>query len=102
MREVTHYILNLNPQADYDWDKCVLRNPLTGERIDLTNAIAEAVNQEPGSYLISINIDVIVLLIGLQKLIAPRLRAINDKFFIINKNNLEIICVYTENYGVVT
>ena len=60
-QEVKHYILNLNPQADYDWDKCVLRNPLTGERLDLTNAIAETVNQEAGSYLISVNIEVKVL-----------------------------------------
>ncbi len=58
---IKHYILNLNPQANYEWDKCVLRNPLTGERLDLTNAIAEAVNREAGSYLISVNIDVQIL-----------------------------------------
>ncbi len=58
---IKHCIFNFNPQADYEWDRCVLRNPLTGERLDLTNAIAEAVNKEAGSYLISINIDVQVL-----------------------------------------
>jgi hypothetical protein len=58
---IQHYILNINPNAECDWDRLVLRNPITGERPDLTNAIAQAVGNEPGSYLISINIDVQVL-----------------------------------------
>ena len=58
---IKHYILNVNPQANYEWDKCILRNPLTGERHDLTTAIAETINREPGSYLISVNIDVQIL-----------------------------------------
>lgn len=59
-----HYILNLNPQADSSWDRCVLRNPLTGERPDLTAAIAKAVGNKTGSYLISVEIDVRVLQSG--------------------------------------
>ncbi|MGV2830114.1 hypothetical protein [Myxosarcina sp. GI1(2024)] len=59
-----HYILNLNPQAASSWDRCVLRNPLTGERPDLTAAIAKAVGERAGSYLISVNIDVRVLQSG--------------------------------------
>ena len=39
-----HYILNLNPQADSEWDRCVLRNPLSGERPDLSTEIAKAVS----------------------------------------------------------
>lgn len=61
---IEHYILNLNPQADSSWDRCVLRNPLTGERPDLTEAIARAVGDRTGSYLISVNIDVRVLQSG--------------------------------------
>ncbi len=59
---IKHYIFNLNPEADYEWERCVLRNPLTGERLDLTTAIAEALDrEEAGSYLISVNIDIKVL-----------------------------------------
>jgi hypothetical protein len=43
---IKHCILHFNPQADYEWDRCVLRNPLTGERLDLTQAIAEAVKKQ--------------------------------------------------------
>ncbi len=59
-----HYILNLNPQAESSWDRCVLRNPLTGERPNLEAAIAKAVGDRAGSYLINVNIDVRVLQSG--------------------------------------
>lgn len=56
-----HYILDLNPQANHEWDRCVLRNPITGERPDLNFAIAEAVKNQPGSYLIKVSINVEIL-----------------------------------------
>ncbi|MBR8828418.1 MAG: hypothetical protein DSM107014_11060 [Gomphosphaeria aponina SAG 52.96 = DSM 107014] len=56
-----HYVLSINPHAQYDWDKCFLRNPITGERPDLTAAIAQAVGGESGSYLVAVNIEVQVL-----------------------------------------
>ena len=56
-----HYILNLNPQADSDWDRRVLRNPLCGERPDLTAEIAKAVKNKAGSYLIKVSLQVEVL-----------------------------------------
>ena len=56
-----HYILNLNPQADSDWDRCVLRNPLSGERPDLSSEIAKAVNNKAGSYLIKVSLQVEIL-----------------------------------------
>ena len=56
-----HYILQLDPQAEFDWDRCILRNPLTGERPDLTVAIAEAVNHRAGSYLVKVSLQVEVL-----------------------------------------
>ncbi len=56
-----HYILNLDPQAKLDWDRCVLRNPLTGERPDLSTVVAEAVNHQAGSYLIKVSLQVEVL-----------------------------------------
>lgn len=56
-----HYILSLNPQASSDWDRCILRNPLTGERPDLTKEIGQVVGDRPGSYLIKVKLEVEVL-----------------------------------------
>jgi len=56
-----HYILSINPQAEYDWEQYILRNPITAERPDLASLIAEAVGEEPGSYLVAVNIEVKVL-----------------------------------------
>ena len=56
-----HYILQLDPHAEFDWDRCILRNPLTGERPDFTAAIAEAVNHQAGSYLVKVSLQVEIL-----------------------------------------
>ncbi len=56
-----HYILSINPHAQYDWEQCILRNPITAERPDLASLIAQAVGDKAGSYLVAINIEVQVL-----------------------------------------
>ncbi|CEJ46844.1 hypothetical protein [Umezakia ovalisporum] len=56
-----HYILNLNPAAKHEWDRCILRDPLTGKRPDIAQLIAEAVSTDSGSYLVSVNIEVQIL-----------------------------------------
>ena len=56
-----HYILNLNPQANSDWDRCVLRNPITGDRPNLTMEIAKALNNQGGSYPIKVSLQIEVL-----------------------------------------
>lgn len=56
-----HFVLNINPQAQYDWDKYILRNPITGERPDLTKIIAQALGNNSGDYLVAVNIEVKVL-----------------------------------------
>ena len=56
-----HYILNLNPTAKHEWDRCVLRDPLTAKRPDIAKLIAEAVGEDTGNYLVSVNIEVNVL-----------------------------------------
>lgn len=56
-----HYILSLNPTAKHDWDRCSLRDPITAKRPELAKLIAEAVGAEPGTYLVSVNIEVKVL-----------------------------------------
>jgi hypothetical protein len=58
---IKHYILSLNPTAKHDWDRCILRDPLTAKRPDIAKIIAEAVGADTGSYLVSVNIEVQVL-----------------------------------------
>jgi hypothetical protein len=58
---IKHYILNLNPIAKHEWDRCILRDPLTAKRPDIAKLIAEAVGADAGSYLVSVNIEVQVL-----------------------------------------
>jgi hypothetical protein len=56
-----HYILSINPNAQYEWDQCILRDPLTAQRPDFASLIAEAVGEETGSYLVAVSIEVKVL-----------------------------------------
>ncbi|MGK7927535.1 MAG: hypothetical protein AB4290_20220 [Spirulina sp.] len=58
---IKHYILSLEPNAKHPWDRCVLRDPITGERPELLEAIAEGAGNQAGSYLIAVNIEVTVL-----------------------------------------
>jgi hypothetical protein len=56
-----HYILSLNPNAKHEWDRYILRDPLTAKRPEFAKLIADAVGELSGSYLISVNIEVTVL-----------------------------------------
>lgn len=56
-----HYILKLDPDAQYDWDRCTLRDPITADRPDLATLIASAVGEQAGSYLVAVEIQVNVL-----------------------------------------
>ncbi len=56
-----HYILNLDPTAKYEWDRCTLRDPITAEHPVLAELVARAVGERAGSYLVAINIEVKVL-----------------------------------------
>lgn len=58
---IKHYILSLNPTAKHEWDRCILRDPLTAKRPDIAKLVSEAVGADTGSYLISVNIEVQVL-----------------------------------------
>ncbi len=58
---IKHYILSLNPTAKHEWDRCILRDPLTAKRPEIAKLIAEAVDADTGSYLVSVNIEVKVL-----------------------------------------
>ena len=56
-----HYILSLNPTAKHEWDRCILRDPLTAKRPDIAKLVADAVGSDAGSYLVSVNIEIKVL-----------------------------------------
>lgn len=56
-----HFVLTIHPDAQHDWDKCILRNPITGEHPDFTQIIAQAVANESGAYLVSVNVEVTIL-----------------------------------------
>jgi hypothetical protein len=77
---IKHYILNLNPTAQHEWDRCILRDPLTAKRPDISQLIAEAVGNETGSYLVSVNIEVQVL----EQTLAPPSEQLSRPFPEIN------------------
>lgn len=56
-----YYILNLDPQATHEWDRCVLRNPMTGARPDLNEEVAKVIDAEAGAYLIKVNLEIEIL-----------------------------------------
>lgn len=56
-----HYILNINPHAQYEWEQCSLRNPITSVQPDFASLIAQAVGEDTGTYLVAVNIEVKVL-----------------------------------------
>ena len=56
-----HYILSLNPTAKHEWDRSILRDPLTAKRPDIAKLVAEAVGADTGNYLVSVSIEVQVL-----------------------------------------
>ena len=56
-----YYILNLDPQAVHEWDRCVIRNPMTGGRPDLNEEVAQAIDGQAGSYLIKVSLQVEIL-----------------------------------------
>ncbi len=56
-----HYVLNLDPKAKYDWERCTLRDPITAEHPALAALVAQAIGEESGSYLIAVKLEVSVL-----------------------------------------
>jgi hypothetical protein len=58
---IKHFILHFDPHANYEWDRCSLRDPITADRPALADLVAAAIGQHPGAYLVAVNIDVQVL-----------------------------------------
>ncbi|MBD2326089.1 hypothetical protein [Alkalinema sp. FACHB-956] len=56
-----HFVLNLNPNAKFDWERCTLQNPITGEQPTIAGLVAQLVGEQPGSYLVAVNLEVTVL-----------------------------------------
>ncbi|MFM2429145.1 MAG: hypothetical protein RLZZ511_358 [Cyanobacteriota bacterium] len=58
-----HFVLNLNPQAQFEWERCTLHHPITAGQPNLAQLIAAEIPEAHthGSYLIAVNIEVTVL-----------------------------------------
>jgi hypothetical protein len=56
-----HFVLNINPNAQFEWERCTLHNPITAGQPNLAHLVAESIAPESGSYLVSVNIEVTVL-----------------------------------------
>ena len=62
-----HFVLNLNPHAQFEWERCALLHPITAEQPDLAQLLAADLTRQTagtpksGSYLIAVNIEVTVL-----------------------------------------
>jgi hypothetical protein len=58
-----HFVLNLNPQAQFEWERCTLHHPITAGQPNLAQLIAAEIpdSSAHGSYLIAVNIEVTVL-----------------------------------------
>ncbi len=56
-----HFILSVDPNARFEWDRRTLRDPITADHPALADLVADAVGGEPGAYLVAINIEVEVL-----------------------------------------
>jgi hypothetical protein len=64
-----HFVLSLNPHAQFEWERCTLHNPITAGQPNLAQLVGQVVSQttgqadgfEGGSYLVAIDIEVTVL-----------------------------------------
>ncbi len=63
-----HFVLNLNPAAQFEWERCSLHHPITAEQPDFAELIASSVResvQNPDrsgtSYLVAVKLEVVVL-----------------------------------------
>jgi hypothetical protein len=60
-----HFVLSLNPHAQFEWERCTLHNPITAGQPNLAQLVGQVVSQttgqESGSYLVAIDIEVTVL-----------------------------------------
>jgi hypothetical protein len=64
-----HFVLSLNPHAQFEWERCTLHNPITAGQPNLAQLVGQVVSQttghadfqEGGSYLVSIDIEVTIL-----------------------------------------
>ncbi|MEB3291909.1 MAG: hypothetical protein VKJ24_01995 [Synechococcales bacterium] len=56
-----HFVLNLNPTAKFEWERCSLHHPITAEQPSLGDLVAEAIGAGMGSYLVAVKLEVTVL-----------------------------------------
>ena len=78
-----HYILSINPEAEYLWNRCVFSHPITAHRPEFAQVIADAVGTEEVTYLVSVKIEVQVLEKVLEEMdmapTQPKLREVSQE-----------------------
>ncbi|MGQ4649108.1 hypothetical protein [Lyngbya aestuarii] len=84
-----HYILTLNPTAKHQWDRCILRDPITAEHPNLESLITQVVGEDTGSYLIALNIEIQVL----EKAVHPQPQKVpvETPAVIVNQQRSELV-----------
>lgn len=72
---IKHFVLNLNPTAQFEWERCALQHPITAEQPNFADLIAASVTESihgderrsmndrkpSGSYLVSVKLEVTIL-----------------------------------------
>lgn len=61
MQHLQHYVLILNPDAKYEWDRRNLRQPLNSDVPSLAALIQNAIGETAGQFLVSVELTVNVL-----------------------------------------
>ncbi len=82
-----HFVLNLNPAAQFEWERCSLHHPITAEQPDFAELIASSVResvQNPdrsSSYLIAVKLEVVVLESSVAESVADKVSEIIPNSF---------------------
>ena len=58
---MSYFVIEIDPNAKYEWNRLAIRNPMTGDNPDLKELFAAALGGQPGHYLAKVSITVEVL-----------------------------------------
>lgn len=82
-----HFVLNLNPAAHFEWERCSLHHPITAEQPDFAELIASSVRESvqnadrSSSYLIAVKLEVVVLESSVAESVADKVSEIIPNSF---------------------
>ena len=61
MQTTMHAILTLKPDAQFDWDRCTLRDPLSTDHPSLAQLVQDAIGETSGQFLVAVELKVTIL-----------------------------------------